>query len=166
MVKIKPEILHHFLYEVEELIRHIAEGHVHEGWGRDYRTAVRESHETLLAMISTHTRITHTTKWHIVIDNVHNHIVDTCATRNGMAENIVALFAEIIECQGAFTLSHKLRNLFYLLESQYRENRTKDLLLHDRGVRTDVRQNGWTQIAVSAVVVTAVIDSRSLRCRW
>ena len=29
------KMLHHFLYEVEEFIRHIAEGHIHEGWGRD-----------------------------------------------------------------------------------------------------------------------------------
>ena len=78
-------------------------------------------------MIRTHTRITHTTKWHIVINDVHNHIVDTCAARNTMAEDIVALLAEIIERQRAFTLGYKLRNLFYLLESQYREDRTKDL---------------------------------------
>ena len=157
MVKIKPKILHHFLYPFEQFIWHVAEWHIHEGWGRDYRTAVGESHETLLAMISTHTRITHTTKWHIVIDNVHNHIVDTCATRNSMTEDIVALLTEIIQRQRAFTLGYKLRNLFYLLESQYREDRTKNLLLHDRGVRTDVRQNGWTQIAVGAVIVTAVV---------
>ena len=83
-----------------------------------------------------------------------------------MAKNLLIIFAEIVQCQWFLSLIHKSNHLVQLLESQYREDRTEDLLLHHRCVRTDICENGRGEIALLAVIVTAVVEVAIGDGRW
>ena len=124
--------LYHLLDEFEELVGHVAERHIHPGGRADDRTAVTESQETVLAVVRAHARVAHATERHLVVDNMHDHIVHTRTTRSGVAQDIIALLAKVIQRQRTLALVDELWHLLNMLEGHHREDRTEDLLLLSR----------------------------------
>ena len=151
-------LLHHLLDPLKEFIWHIAEWHVDACRCGDYRTAVAESQETVLAVVRAHTRVAHAAERHLVVDNMHDHIVHTRTTRGGMAQDIIAFLAEVIQRQRTLALVDELRYLLNMLEGHHREDRTEDFLLHHRCILTDIRQDSGAHIAVRAVILAAVVE--------
>ena len=69
---------------------------------------MREGQETILAVVCSHTRIANATKGHLVVDNMHDHIVHARTTRGGVTQDIIALLAKIIQSQRTLALVDKL----------------------------------------------------------
>ena len=68
-------------YQTKQFVRHIAEWQVERAWRYQHRTTMAECFERFAFMVSPHSRVAHTAKRHIGVDNVHHAVVYAGATR-------------------------------------------------------------------------------------
>lgn len=128
--------LQYLSHQREHLVGHVSERQVHPRSCGDDGTCVAEGFETLPGMIAPHARIAHTTEGHVLVGNVHNHIVYTASARGCPAEDVppVGLLAKIIEGQRFFTRIHELHHGFLevsgTVQLYHREDRAEDFFRH------------------------------------
>ena len=76
---VSKDLLQDALHPTEEGVGHVAEGQIQPGRCCDYGATVREGLEGFHAVVGRHARHPYPTEWQVLIDNMHDGIVDAGA---------------------------------------------------------------------------------------
>ena len=151
--------------ELVKLVGHIAEREVEAARGDDDRTLVREGVEAQLAVVAAHAGVADTPEGDLLVDDVHDGVVDASAAGGGAPHHglAVAQFSEEIQRQRFLAAVHKGNSLIQRLIGADRQDRTEDLGGHHCGIRRRVQDDRGLDVACGRVGLAAAHGAGGFR---